>query len=382
MRAPAPLRIGAKVFARDHKGFWYAAKVIDERSEPEKRFRVTFSGFPSNHDEWVPKARIRDDLTKPQILQRNAAAAYSGNTTGFDAEENTWIVDKIIAKRQLHRRGVKYLVRWEGFGPEGDTWEPKVELPKAEIASYERSRAKAAAKPKQSPKTAAPRGPYVRAATEGTDAAARREHAPVDEWRKEIGYQAALALPKVKKAGKQQVARLLCPAWVFVDLHAALREMAASLDLPVGVEQLVTPIEAEKGAGGGKHIADSFYVASYDVINALVEPFNEHEAGTGALLLKENDNAAMLLAPLKFTFKTVRNSTRARQELIVTGEMGVLVFRTPSWDFVKPPEDEDEDAKAEREVREHNHKRAIAAAVQKLGTAAPEGMLQWLQPLL
>ena len=75
MRAPSGLAVGAYVYAKDKKGYWYRAKVLAERGGNPRSFFVHFQGFRSNHDEWVPKARIRLNATKAQIVQLNAESA-------------------------------------------------------------------------------------------------------------------------------------------------------------------------------------------------------------------------------------------------------------------------------------------------------------------
>ena len=53
---------------------------------------------------------------------------------------NPYNVEKILARR-VKRGGIEYLVAWEGYGTEGDTWEPPEHLPKCCIDKYLRFRA-------------------------------------------------------------------------------------------------------------------------------------------------------------------------------------------------------------------------------------------------
>ena len=63
---------------------------------------------------------------KPGGIQRTPLHAYDKA-----ANQDLYNVQDIIAERQ--EKGVpKYLVRWEGFGPEDDTWEPIEHLAGAE----------------------------------------------------------------------------------------------------------------------------------------------------------------------------------------------------------------------------------------------------------
>ncbi len=99
MRAPSGPAVGAYVYAKDKKGYWYRAKVLAERGGNPRSYFVHIQGFRSNHDEWVPKARIRLTATKAQIVQLNARVAWMGNTTGLNADENSWEIDEIFRVR-------------------------------------------------------------------------------------------------------------------------------------------------------------------------------------------------------------------------------------------------------------------------------------------
>lgn len=57
-------------------------------------------------------------------------------------EENRYKVEQLLDKRVEHtgrRTVVKYLVRWEGYGPEDDTWEPVSHIDSDLVAEYEAS---------------------------------------------------------------------------------------------------------------------------------------------------------------------------------------------------------------------------------------------------
>lgn len=53
-----------------------------------------------------------------------------------DPEENRFVVDRLLDKRTSRRR-VEYLVRWFGYGPEDDTWEPARNIDSDLIADFE-----------------------------------------------------------------------------------------------------------------------------------------------------------------------------------------------------------------------------------------------------
>ena len=73
---------------------------------------------------------------------------YSRPPPEIDADSNgdtVWVVDRILAKQRT-RRGVRYLVAWEGYPPEESTWEPKAHLTSAAeaIAEFEAAQVPAA----------------------------------------------------------------------------------------------------------------------------------------------------------------------------------------------------------------------------------------------
>ena len=54
-------------------------------------------------------------------------------------EPATWQVERLLKKRYRGRSGrehAEYLVRWAGFSPESDTWEPESNLPRSEVSEF------------------------------------------------------------------------------------------------------------------------------------------------------------------------------------------------------------------------------------------------------
>ena len=383
MRGPDAYGVGAKLHAKDKGGFWYAAKIIEKTADQPAKFYVQYSGFPKSHNEWVPKSDLRINATKAQIVQLNAVLAWPGLSEGLDAASGTWTVDQIL-KKKVCRGVAKYQCTWVGHGAGHATWEPRRNLPSWLVADFERSQKRGVGEDPPT-RAAATRVPFVHTATEGTDAAVRREHAPVAQWMQDLARVVKETLPKQKCSKMVTFPRVMCPAWAFVDLRHTIYTAAEQLALDVPTEQLVTPIASERGGGGGKNVTDSFYVTNYDVLHVLMGM-----PDIGALVLRANRTAVMLVPPLKFAFKTVR-ADGARQSLVVTAEFGALVWGSRAWDFnamhVAPPQAETEDERREREAAQdatmHNHKRGIKSAVSKLAATTngevPPAMLDWLQ---
>ncbi len=65
--------------------------------------------------------RVENHITEPPEAEDDAAA--SALLTGFLLQ-----VERIVDKRKNKKGKVEYLVRWRGYGSEGDTWEPESHL--------------------------------------------------------------------------------------------------------------------------------------------------------------------------------------------------------------------------------------------------------------
>ena len=101
----------------------------------------------------------------------------------------------------------------------------------------------------------------------------------------------------------------------------------------------VTAISSVRGAHGGRHVEDKFEVISTELVESLVGHFNRTH-GHGALVLRQNSTAVMLVPPLEFRFKTKRESEEtlgSLTELIISGHFMCLVDRVgpqgPRWAF-------------------------------------------------
>ena len=72
---------------------------------------------------------------------QGSARAPQGQPAQLVEGEEEWVVEKILAERGSGR-DKQYLVRWEGYPPAEDTWEPKANLDNAKEAleAYERER--------------------------------------------------------------------------------------------------------------------------------------------------------------------------------------------------------------------------------------------------
>ena len=185
----------------------------------------------------------------------------------------------------------------------------------------------------------------------------------VTEWVDDIGRKAATLLARQREefASRRLFTMSPCPAWLFCALHRSIGDLA---DAPGDVSD----ISAVRGARGGKFVEDMFSITATDLVKQLVARFNA--VGHGALVLRENKTAVMLVPPLDFSFRTRREEHGGSwpTELVVTGHFMCLVDRSgpkgPRWAF--------DDARAEYDAtNKHAYKLAVAAAMSALGEAVP-----------
>ena len=391
-----PLLVGQRLLAQDRRAGWYQAKLVAQRGENEGReVLVHFIGYKSSQDEWVP-------VGEHQRFRPEAASVWDDDTGCIDGFDEQYEVENILRRRKVRGRDeYMYLVRWAGWGAEYDSWEPaEVRPPQAPLPSPHR----AIVEPSHSTcflgrlscvlpvqPVGAPLILTIRLTAVWTqdidpelieafeDEAVSDEHAVpyvigaadvvlepniadrlINEWCDDVCRKAAhlLARQREEWACRRLFEMSPCPAWVFCALQRAFSKKSDAAEA-------VSDIYSTKGARGGKFIADGFDIVSTDLVSELVGPFNRQ--GHGALVVRPNNTAVMLVPPLEFVFKTQRgedpNGRTWPTQLIVTGHFMCLVDRgvrkSPRWAF------DDERATYEKENK-LAYKKAVAAAVATL----------------
>ena len=58
----------------------------------------------------------------------SSSSSGSSSSSSSSDEEEFYKIDKIIGVRFGSSNEILYLVRWTGFGPDDDTWEPRDKL--------------------------------------------------------------------------------------------------------------------------------------------------------------------------------------------------------------------------------------------------------------
>jgi len=70
-------------------------------------------------------SQLREHVARPDALGPSAPAPPA--PAFRDAGDDFWDIETIVM-HELRAGGVRYLVRWQGFGPQHDTWEPQSQL--------------------------------------------------------------------------------------------------------------------------------------------------------------------------------------------------------------------------------------------------------------
>mmetsp|Transcript_42083 Transcript_42083/g.104650 ORF Transcript_42083/g.104650 Transcript_42083/m.104650 type:complete len:434 (-) Transcript_42083:8-1309(-) len=346
MAAAPTAAIGDRIFARDRVNAWHFGDVIDERGEDENReVRVTFDFYNHRFDEWIGvfSGRLAQPNDAPDILA--AAGAWV---------EDEYPADFIVARRKKGTRYI-YKVRWQGCGPDVDTWEPARHIEPSLIDDFEKQQ-EAAAKAKQKTKRKAiqkkpkknararqprqprqpraprpPKQPFtVRVLGDDDEAADRRRLAPVTPWLRGLERQTAEHASHVIRSFKPRIVAKLpdAPPSVYADLHAALSERASPLALQgLELDEVVPTIKVKTG---GQRIADTFSLNEYDLVAKFA----------GEAVKRSNHDYDLAVAPLEFSHHTTsedeaKTEIRARAGFVRL-EAGAFVdgnSPTPHWKF-------------------------------------------------
>jgi hypothetical protein len=130
------LRKYRKKIERANKDVFTVEKILDHRRlHGTIYYRVRWEGYTAKDDTWQP----RETLNCPELLkeynEKIEKEIMHREEEKLKAQENAkksnneYEVEAIINKRSFKSKKTgnvrtKYLIRWKGWGEEGDTWEP------------------------------------------------------------------------------------------------------------------------------------------------------------------------------------------------------------------------------------------------------------------
>ena len=117
---PADLDVGDLVQAREPPAVvWYNAKVIAKEGAG---VTIHYTGYPTSHDKTfeADDEAIREKISAQALRLERKGLSWGGSTVGLQPD-GTYAAETIIKKQKLRKRW-RYLVRWQGWGPEWDSW--------------------------------------------------------------------------------------------------------------------------------------------------------------------------------------------------------------------------------------------------------------------
>jgi ribosomal protein L21E len=75
-----------------------------------------------------PKQRQEQEIESEIENRENESETEATETNNNDDETVEYLVEQVLKGRKLRGGKMEYLIRWKGYGPEHDTWEPETHL--------------------------------------------------------------------------------------------------------------------------------------------------------------------------------------------------------------------------------------------------------------
>ena len=226
--------VGARVSAKDCKSTWMHARVVGERGEGgEREVHVKFDGWKPRWNEWLPDKpeRVRDMMSTSDEKLLTAEQRHGG-TAGLVGGVDEYEVERILGKRKVGSR-VEYHIRWCGYEPEDDTWEPAIAVEQSLIDAFEppRKRPRKAAAAARRPVSHVP---FVLSMLGDVQPAVAEQRA--DDAAEFFGtvFERGMELLRRKPTsayGTLFFAQKPCPAWLLVAMRECAVRKATALKL-------------------------------------------------------------------------------------------------------------------------------------------------------
>ena len=122
-------RVGDPVWVRPRpmgshrtKTWFTPGEAVLRIGEDTYRIKVGHGQFPEHHESQL---RVREPDLRGQHVSLDYAA-HEADSDNNNAEQDDYTVEKILAQRPNASApgGLEFKVRWRGYGPSHDTWEP------------------------------------------------------------------------------------------------------------------------------------------------------------------------------------------------------------------------------------------------------------------
>ena len=102
--------------------------IIEERSSEELNKQINETKISEKTNRLAAENKIKKELKEIKALKTNLEKVLEKQNPTMkeeiEAEEDTYNIEALV-----ERKGSKYLVKWENFPEDQNTWEPKSSIP-------------------------------------------------------------------------------------------------------------------------------------------------------------------------------------------------------------------------------------------------------------
>jgi hypothetical protein len=151
-----------KASNNNDKNIYFVESILDKRVQTGRiEYLIKWEGYDEQHNSWEPKKNVSSVLIKEfeNNMTQNDSKTKKTNSNNNKSlskivktnkkvnkvkeydniqKEDVFIVDEILEKRVKGKTNqVEYLIKWEGFGNEYNTWEPKKNVSQKLVKQFE-----------------------------------------------------------------------------------------------------------------------------------------------------------------------------------------------------------------------------------------------------
>jgi len=148
--------------ANNDKNVYFVESILDKRVQSGRiEYLIKWEGYDEQYNSWEPKKNVSSVLIKEfeNNMSQNNSKTKTTTTNNNKSrskivktnkkvnkvkeydniqKEDVYIVDEILEKRVKGKSNqIEYLIKWEGFGNEYNTWEPKKNVNQELVKQFE-----------------------------------------------------------------------------------------------------------------------------------------------------------------------------------------------------------------------------------------------------